>query len=71
MTMTLTPTTQVHRDDHGLLASCSGCGLTLRQVEGFDPDIALGTLYRDHPPAPQAVHRATIPAGWRNDTVDP
>lgn len=63
------PTTQVHRDEQGLLAQCRHCGLALRQVDGFDPDVALGTLLQHHPASPEAVHRAGVPAGWRAEAA--
>ena len=64
MTMTHAAT-QVHRDERGLRAQCTGCDLALRQVDGFDTDVALGTLFQHHPASPQAVHRPAVPAGWR------
>ncbi len=53
-----------------LVAGCSACGLALRQVEGFDRDIALGTLFQHHPASPAAFHRAAVPAGWRQDELE-
>jgi hypothetical protein len=60
-----TGATQVQRDAAGRLATCSCCGMALRQVDGFDPDVALGTLLQHHPQSPGAVHRPAVPAGWR------
>ena len=66
MTTTLTGRTHVYSDGAALVARCDGCTLSLRQVEGFDRDIALGTLLQHHPSAPEAVHRPAVPAGWRS-----
>jgi hypothetical protein len=65
MTTTLIRHTHVRRGRDGLIAQCSGCDLALQQVDGFDRDVALGTLLQYHPASPDAVHRPTIPAGWR------
>jgi hypothetical protein len=56
--------TQVSHEGESLLARCSSCGTELRQVDGFDPDVALGTLFQHHPASPAAVHRPVVPAGW-------
>lgn len=65
MTMMLARTTQVHRGRDGFVAECMCCDLALLQIEGFDPDVALGTLFHHHPAAPGAMHRPEVPAGWR------
>jgi hypothetical protein len=62
---TATVTTRVSREGTCLVARCSTCGSALQQVDGFDPDVALGTLFQHHPPSPAAVHQPTVPAGWR------
>jgi hypothetical protein len=61
-----TAVTQVSHQGDSLLARCSSCGTELRQVDGFDPDVALGTLFQHHPESPAAVHRPVVPAGWRS-----
>jgi hypothetical protein len=60
-----TAVTQVSQEGESLLARCTRCGTDLRQVEGFDADVALGTLFQHHPASPAAVHRLVVPAGWR------
>ncbi len=62
---TATVTTRVSREGACLIARCSACGTALQQVDGFDPDVALGTLFQHHPASPLAVHRPVVPAGWR------
>jgi hypothetical protein len=57
--------TQVAREGAVLVARCSTCGTAVRQVDGFDPDVALGTLFQHHPASPTAIHRPVVPAGWR------
>ena len=66
-----TAVTHVTDEGESLLARCSTCDTELRQVDGFDPDVALGTLYQHHPASPAAVHRPAVPAGWRcGDQLD-
>ncbi|MCW2665787.1 MAG: hypothetical protein JWN57_749 [Frankiales bacterium] len=65
--MTVMGATQVDHDGAGLVARCSGCSIALRQVDGFDPDVALGTFLQHHPASTEAVHRPQVPAGWRAD----
>ena len=57
--------THVHRDEQRLVATCTDCGLALETVDGFDPDVALGTLFQLHPQEPEALHRPAVPGGWR------
>ena len=58
-------TTHVSRQGACLVARCSACGTALQQVDGFDPDVALATLFHHHPASALAVHRPAVPAGWR------
>jgi hypothetical protein len=51
--------------DAGTVRTCGTCEVVLHQVDGFDADVALGTFLLHHPDAAQAVHRAELPAGWR------
>jgi hypothetical protein len=60
-----TAVTLVSREGGSMHARCDTCRTELQQVDGFDPDIALGTLYQHHPASPAAVHRPVVPAGWR------
>lgn len=64
MTMTATAT-RISSDDGHLVARCEPCGQTLRHVEGFDADVALGTFFHVHPSSGEAVHQLDLPAGWR------
>lgn len=61
----MTAATHVSRDSAGLIARCTICATALRHIDGFDPDVALGTLFQHHPASPAAVHRPAVPAGWR------
>ncbi len=63
MTTAATARNRVHGLDH-LVGECTVCGLVLEQVDGFDPDVALGTFLLHHPDSPQAMHRLDVPAGW-------
>ncbi len=65
MTLEQPGSTRVQRDEEGLVATCTGCGLALETVGGFDRDVALGTLFQYHPASPEALHRPAVPAGWR------
>ena len=65
MTMVQPKVTRVAHNEDGLVATCTDCGLALESVGGFDPDIALGTLFQFHPSSPEALHRPSVPAGWR------
>ena len=60
--------TRVFREGTCLVARCSACGTDLRQVDGFDVDVALGMLFLHHPPSTAAVHRESLPPGWRRQT---
>ena len=62
---TAAATTRVSREGTCLVARCRVCGTALQQVEGSDPDVALGTLFQHHPASPLAMHRSAVPAGWR------
>lgn len=60
---TATVATRVSHEGARLVARCSTCGTFLRQIDGFDDDVALGTLFQHHPASPAAVHRPAVPAG--------
>jgi hypothetical protein len=62
---TSTVVTRVSREGTCLVARCTTCGTALQHVDGFDPDVALGTLFQHHPASPAAVHQSAVPAGWR------
>jgi hypothetical protein len=74
MSTTMTTVTRVLRSNgrgSGGVVECPSCGVTLRPVDDFDTDVALGTFLQHHPDAPGAVHRTDVPAGWSSVTVLP
>lgn len=67
MTTTMTSVTRVLRSSGqgaGGVVECPSCGATLRPVEDFDSDVALGTFLQHHPASFEAVHRLDVPGGW-------
>ncbi len=66
----LATATRIHSDDDRLVGRCEPCDQTLHPVEGFDPDVALGTFFQHHPNSDEAVHRPQLPAGWRAAPAD-
>ena len=74
MTTTMTSVMRVLRSNgegSGDVVACPDCGVTLRPVDDFDIDVALGTFLQHHPVASEAVHRRDVPAGWSPVTVLP
>jgi hypothetical protein len=71
MMMSVTRVLRSHGEGSGGVVACPSCGVTLRPVDDFDIDVALGTFLQHHPDAPGAVHRPDAPAGWASVPLPP